>query len=130
MDTEKPYLVSLNTGSARVKDVIEWMQYLGETFGASGALSALGYYERLGWISQRVRRKLVSYLRGLAIDELHNRKYDEPKTLSGMFSSLSGGPFAAHARSLEYVAAIAGDDIEDELLTVMWPASDRQTSAR
>ncbi len=130
MATKKPYLASLDTGSARVEHIIEWMQYLGETFGTAGALSALEYYERLGWVSPQVRRKLVDYLRGLAIDELHDRKYDEPKTISGVLSSLSGGPFAAHARSLEYVATIAGDDIEDELLPVMWPVSDRQTPAR
>lgn len=128
MSAQKPYLVSLNAASVRVEDVIEWMQYLGDTFGAAGALNALEYYERLGWISPRARRELVDYLRGLAIDELHNRKYDEPETFSGVFSSLSGGPFGAHARSLEYIATIAGDDLEDELLPVAWPTGDRQTS--
>lgn len=118
MSTQKPYLASVDADSVRVEDVIEWMQYLGETFGAAGALSALEYYERLGWISPQSHRELVEYLRGLAIDELHNRKYDEPATLSGEFSSLSGGPFGAHARSLEYIACIAGDELQDELLPV------------
>lgn len=127
MSTQKPYLESLNTRPAQVEDILEWMQYLGETFGTAGALNALEYYDRLGWISPQAHADLVNYLRGLAIDELHNRKYDEPETLSGVFSSFSGGPFSAHVRSLEYVATIAGDELEDELLPVTRPAGGGKT---
>lgn len=116
MSPQKPYLDSLDPDAAGVKVVIDWMKYLGETFGTAGALDSLRYYERLGWISPEARDQLVGYLRGLSLDELHNKKYDEPGTLDGPLSSLSGGPFGAHARSLEYVAAIAGDDLEAEAL--------------
>lgn len=116
MSPQKPYLETLSPADDRIEAVIEWMEYLGTTFGTSGALNALEYYERLGWITPQAREGLVDYLRGLGMDELHNKKYDEPGTLEGPLSSLSGTPFGAHARSLEYVAAIAGDDLEAELL--------------
>jgi archaellum component FlaD/FlaE len=116
MSPQKPYLETVDPEPGRVEAVIEWMEYLATTFGTSGALNALEYYERIGWISPQAREGLLDYLRGLGMDELHNKKYDEPGTLEGPLASLSGTPFGAHARSLEYVAAIAGDDLEAELL--------------
>lgn len=116
MSPQKPYLDALDPDATNVKVIIDWMQYLGETFGTAGALDSLRYYERLGWITPEARDQLVGYLRGLSLDELHNKKYDEPGTLEGPLASLSGGPFGAHARSLEYVAAIAQDDLEAEVL--------------
>jgi archaellum component FlaD/FlaE len=116
MSPQKPYLDGLDPDATDVRVVIDWMQYLGETFGTAGALDSLRYYERLGWITPAARDQLVGYLRGLGLEELHNKKYDEPGTLEGPLSALSGSPFGAHARSLEYVAAIAGDDLEAAVL--------------
>lgn len=92
------------------------MQFLGETFGASGALAALRYYEDLGWISGAVRTALVDHLRALSLGEIHTKKYDDPVTVGPPLSAFDGSPFGAHARSLKYVAAIAGDDLEESLL--------------
>jgi archaellum component FlaD/FlaE len=96
--------------------LIGWAKYLGTTFGTAGALCALRYYERLSWISPEARRAVERQIRGLSLEEVHSKKYDEPGLLSGPLASLSGTPFGAHARSLEFVSVLAGDDLEGDLL--------------
>lgn len=113
---EKPYLSGLGNEGGEPDAVVDWARYLGMTFGASGALNALRYYERLDWITAGVRRAMERHLRGLPVATLHNKKYDEPATLSGSLDALSGTAFGAHARSLRYIATIAGDDLEGDLL--------------
>ncbi|WP_435194308.1 FlaD/FlaE family flagellar protein [Natronomonas sp. EA1] len=113
--TTKPYLDSVR-GVADVETVIEWARYLGTTFGTGGALNALRYYQRLNWITPEVRADLERHLGGLSIEEIHTKKYDEPGTLDEPLESLSGTPFGTHARSLSYIAAIAGDDLTSDLL--------------
>jgi archaellum component FlaD/FlaE len=109
----KPYLESVEeTGDVTP---LRWAKYLTETFGTSGALGSLHYYERLGWITPSVTAEMVGYLRGLSVDELHNKKYDDPATLERPLESLTGTPFGAHARSLEFVAEMAGHDLEEQL---------------
>ena len=115
MSASKPYLTSVGSAPWQVASVLEWAEYLGATFGASGALDSLQYYERLGWITGSVRRQMVGYLQGLSVPELHHKKYDEPATLDAPLDALSGSAFGAHARSLEYIAAIAGDNLDEQL---------------
>ncbi|MFC6719379.1 FlaD/FlaE family flagellar protein [Natrialbaceae archaeon GCM10025810] len=112
MSPTKPYLESLDRSAGRIDVTVEWARFLGETFGATGALNCLRYYEDLGWISPRVRTQMVSYLRGLSLGEIHNKRYDEPTTLE----SLSGTLFSAHARSLAYIARICDDDLEEHVM--------------
>lgn len=114
--SEKPYLTDLRAGEQRMGQVVEWARYLGTTFGTSGALNALRYYQRIDWITPEVRREMERHLRGLSFEELHSKKYDEPATLTGSLDALSGTAFGAHARSLRYVATIANDDLEGEML--------------
>lgn len=115
MSASKPYLTSVGSAPWQVSAVLEWAEYLGATFGASGALDCLQYYERMGWIDTSVRRRVVEYLQGLSVSELHHKKYDEPMALDPPLDAISGTPFGAHARSLEYIAAIAGDNLDEEL---------------
>lgn len=91
---------------------IEWARYLGTTFGASGALCALRYYERLDWISPTVREHLEHHLQGLSLAEVHSKKYDTPIRLEGPLATLSGTSFAAHAQSLAFIARLASDDLQ------------------
>jgi archaellum component FlaD/FlaE len=100
----------------QTETLIQWATYLGTTFGTAGALCALRYYERLSWISPAVRRAVEQQLRGLSLEEIHSKKYDEPGLLSGPLASLSGTPFGAHAKSLEFVSVLAGDDLEGDML--------------
>jgi len=116
LHAEKPYLRSLSQGTEGMEATMEWARYLGETFGTSGALNCLRYYERLGWISEDVCRSMTTYIRGLSLQEIHNKKYDEPATLEYPLETLSGTPFGTHARSLKYIASIAGDDLEEHLM--------------
>lgn len=116
MSPTTPYLESLDRSAGRIDVTIQWARFLGETFGATGALNCLRYYEDLGWISPRVRSQMVSYLRGLSLGEIHNKRYDEPTTLEYPLESLSGTLFSAHARSLAYIARIRGDDLEEHVM--------------
>ncbi len=116
MSVEKPYLESLEQSAGRTDATIQWARFLGETFGTTGALNCLRYYENLGWISPLVRDQMVSYLRGLSLDEIHNKRYDEPTTLEYPLESLSGTLFSAHAQSLEYIAEIGGVDLEEHVM--------------
>jgi len=114
-DATRPYLRD-PVEFDRAGTLIAWVKYLGTTFGTAGALCSLHYYERLGWITPAVRRSAERQLRGLSLDEIHSKKYDEPGLLSGPLEPLSGTPFGAHAKSLEFVAELAGEDLEAHTL--------------
>ena len=116
MHQPKPYLESLEQAPGRTDATIQWARYLGETFGTTGALNCLRYYEDLEWISPLVRKQMVSYLRGLSLGEVHNKRYDEPASLEYPLESLSGTLFGAHAQSLEFIAEIGGDDLEEHVM--------------
>jgi len=112
---ERPYLDD-QVQFTQTDTLIQWAKYLGTTFGTGGALCALRYYERLNWITESARRDVERQIEGLSLEELHSKKYDEPGMLSGPLSGLSGTPFGAHAKSLEFIARIAGDDLEADML--------------
>lgn len=114
----KPYLRQVGNDPRQATAALELVEYLGATFGASGAVDALYYYERLGWVDAEARRQLTSYLRGLSVEELHHKKYDDPATLEEPLDSLCSTPFAVHAKSLRFIARIAGDDLEERLALV------------
>jgi len=116
MSTSSPHLDRLDASPDRMATALQWARYLGETFGTSGALNALRYYERLGWISPHVLDRMTDYVRGLSLNETHTKKYDEPVTLEPPLDSLSGTAFGAHARSLRFVAEIAGEDIGEQMV--------------
>jgi archaellum component FlaD/FlaE len=112
----KPYLEQLPAAADETTLSLRWSHYLGDTFGASGALAALRYYEQVGWISRQVRSRMADHLQGLSMEEIHTKKYEEPVTLDAPLDGLNGSPFAAHAKSLAYIAALAGDDLSEALL--------------
>ncbi|MFT4948940.1 MAG: archaellum component FlaD/FlaE [Natronomonas sp.] len=114
-DHARPYLDS-PVDTDRAETLIRWARYLGTTFGTSGALCALRYYERLGWLTPAARAEVEQQLQGLSLEEIHSKKYDEPGHLTGPLASLSGTPFGAHAKSLEFVADLADADLEGDLL--------------
>jgi archaellum component FlaD/FlaE len=95
----------------QIDAALRWARYLANTFGTGGALCSLRYYERIGWIDEAARRSVERQLRGLSTEELHSKKYDDPGCFDGPLSALSGTPFGSHARSLEFVATLADDDI-------------------
>lgn len=116
MGTAKPYLTTLDYSPDGVQATLQWVAYLGDTFGANAALNCLQYYERIGWIGPTVFRQMTTYLRGLSMEELHNKKYDEPVHVEDPFEELRGSAFSPHIRSLQYIADIAGDDLEEHVM--------------
>jgi archaellum component FlaD/FlaE len=116
--TSKPYVEAINHSPETTQTALDWAKYLGETFGTSGALSSLRYYERMGWITPAVRRRVTDYLKGLSLGEINNKKYNDPEVLSDPLDSLSGTPFSAHARSLAFVAELAGHDLGERLVLI------------
>lgn len=116
MSDGMPYLETVERSVDRTDVTVQWARFLGETFGTAGALNCLRYYEDIGWISPLVRDQLTAYLRGLSLDEIHTKRFDEPAALDHPLESLSGTLFSAHARSLEYIATISGDDIEEHVM--------------
>jgi archaellum component FlaD/FlaE len=111
----RPYLEG-PIDADRTETLLQWVKYLGTTFGTGGALCALRYYERLSWVSPAARYDVEQYLQGLSSEEIHSKKYDEPGHLDGPLAGLSGTPFGAHAKSLEFIADLAGDDLEGDML--------------
>ena len=71
----RPYLESLISVN-ETEILLQWVKYLGTTFGTGGALCALRYYEQLSWISPEVRSDIEQYLQGLSLEEIHSKKYD------------------------------------------------------
>lgn len=109
-----PHLDSLDGTAAEQVTAMAWARYLGNEFGSSGAIRALRFYKDAGWISNEVYRKMVDYVRGLSVDELSNEENGDDTSID----ALTETPYEGHARSLEYVAAIAGDSIERDLTTL------------
>lgn len=116
MATRKPYLRAEHINNGDTDTLVEWMEYLSDTFGTGGALYALNYYEQMGWISAQSRHMLTDHLRGLSTAELHNKKYDEPGTFDGVLAVFSGTAFGVHAKSLLLLAEIADDDLNEQVL--------------
>lgn len=109
-----PHLASLDGTAAEQVTAMAWARYLGNEFGSSGAIRALRFYKDAGWISESVYRTMVDYVRGLSVDELSEDALSDETSID----SLTDTPYEGHARSLEYVAAIAGDSIERDLTTL------------
>lgn len=112
-----PYLSSLSGDAAERVTIMKWARYLGATFGTTGALRALRYYRDVNWISDSVRRTMTEYVRGLPIEDL-DRQEDTDPSLTDALSSLEGTHFEEHAKSLEFIAAIADDNIEHSLASL------------
>lgn len=113
MTDTAPYLETLDRSTDRTDVTIEWVRYLTDRFGTTGALNCLRYYEELGWIGPRAREQLVSYVRGVSGDGDRTPPTDD---LASPIDSLEGSVFAAHARSLAYVARINGESLADDVL--------------
>ncbi|AGB38102.1 FlaD/FlaE family flagellar protein [Natronococcus occultus] len=113
MADSTPYLETLDPSADRTDATIRWMRFLTDRFGTTGALNCLRYYEDVGWIGPRARERLVSYVRGMSREP---GEADASPTLEESVDSLEGTVFAAHARSLAYIARIDGESLADEAL--------------
>jgi len=113
--TKKPYLSHIGNSPDETAATIDFVQYLGRSFGASGALNSLRYYRDLNWISDPAFKTLKDHLQGLSVDELgSDTKVENPSHID----EVADTSFGVHAESLRYIAAIAGDDFEAESVNV------------
>lgn len=87
----KPYLDRLPDAYSAQLEVFEWLETMLESGGKEATLSALEYYESIGWLSERSREELEDIAAGLPAE-----------TAAG--ASLC---IADHRESLLYVARLA-----------------------
>jgi len=59
---------------------------------------------------------MTSYLRGLSLGEIHNKRYDEPTTLEYPLESPERDALQRPRQTLEYIAKIRGDDLEEHVM--------------
>ncbi|WP_117594548.1 FlaD/FlaE family flagellar protein [Haloprofundus halophilus] len=116
----KPYLGTVPRDAAENVTAMEWARYLGREFGPTGAINALAYYRDVDWISERARRMMIRHVRGLSLEEL-DRVSDDPVEIDSALGSLEESPFERHAKSLEYIAKMAGTDVETDLVSLRHP---------
>jgi len=93
-DLSKPYLDRLPDAYTAQLEVFEWLEGLLTAAGHDGTLSALEYYESIGWLSERSREELEDVASGLSAPA------PEPAAQSLDIDD--------HRESLLYVARLAG----------------------
>lgn len=113
--SKKPYLSCIGNKPDETAATIEFVRYLGRSFGASGALNSLRYYRDLGWISEDAFEDLKDHVQGLSVEELgDNTTVEDPADIDEVAET----SFGVHAESLRYISEIAGDDFEAESVNV------------
>jgi flagellar protein FlaC len=106
----RPYLERVPEGYAAELVLLDWARHLVDEGDAAGAVDAFRHYERLGWISEPVRRRLATLATELC---------EEPAaTAPGELGT------AHHQRSLEYVSRLAGAPVTGGLLRERGNGSD------
>jgi archaellum component FlaD/FlaE len=93
-DVSKPYLDRLPDAYTAQLEVFEWLEGLLTAAGHDGTLSALEYYESIGWLSERSRAELEDVASGLSA--------------SAPESAAPSLDIDDHRESLLYIARLAG----------------------
>ena len=121
------YLATVDDSERTRVLLLNWAEYLVHTASVDGALRALTYYENIGWISAEVLEKMTEYVSDMAEDE--DLDGDDLRPNGEIMDQLEGTPFELHAGSLQYIANLAEEDIEDEILA-LYTAEDRIENRR
>ena len=98
----KPYLTALPEGYVGDLIVIEWLESLVEESDPTDAARAVGYYERVEWISPDVADRLRDFLTGFG--PIDANKVDDPGTEILTLDH--------HVRSLQYIRQLNGASAE------------------
>ena len=107
---DPPYLATQPSRSDAELVTIEWLDFLVDAVGISGAAQTLAYYESIGWISAPVETYLQSMLNGFGDDS-------RPATeLAADPDPRSVLETDEHKRSLQYIAWIATPEQAPDLL--------------
>ena len=131
----KPYLniADLNRGDPeREMTLLEWLDYLSSEYNMEELLGVLSYYVDLGWISEEVRSKLISYIRGfetkkknksLSEIQMGDKEYDLGNENDGEESSNKEMDRQAnlkeHMKSLLFIFRILKDKVPKKILEQM-----------
>lgn len=98
---DPPYLATQPSRSDAELVTIEWLDFLVDAVGISGAAQTLAYYESIGWISAPVETYLQSMLNGFGDDSKPATELAaDPEPRSVLETD-------EHKRSLQYIAWIA-----------------------
>ncbi|SFS65121.1 FlaD/FlaE family flagellar protein [Halostagnicola kamekurae] len=112
---DPPYLATQPSRNDAELMTIEWLDFLVETVGVSGAAQTLAYYESVGWISAPVETYLQSMLNGFGDDSQPATELaTDPEPRSVLETD-------EHKRSLQYIAWIATPEQAPELLVDSTP---------
>ncbi|MFW5924218.1 MAG: FlaD/FlaE family flagellar protein [archaeon] len=101
-DGEGPYLERPPDGYLADVVLLEWLDFLVDSYDARTAVRAVNYYERIGWIGEPMRDHCVEMIVGITDAEYVYR--DEFGT-----TDIS---MADHRKSLGYVEELAGGRLE------------------
>lgn len=101
-DGDGPYLERPPDGYLSDVVMLEWLDFLVDTYDARNAVRAINYYERIGWIGEPMRKHCVEMVMGITDADYVYR--DEFGT-----TDIS---MADHRRSLGYVEELAGGRLE------------------
>ncbi|WP_170964399.1 FlaD/FlaE family flagellar protein [Natronomonas salsuginis] len=88
----KPYLDRLPDAYTAQLEIFEWLEWMLAATGHDGTLTALAYYESIGWLSERSREALEDVVAGLSAPQA-----------TGQTLSIDD-----HRESLVHVARLAG----------------------
>ncbi|MXV61803.1 flagella protein [Natronorubrum sp. JWXQ-INN-674] len=112
---DPPYLVRHPSRNDAEIATLEWMDFLVETGGVSGAAQTVAYYESVGWISPGIETYLQSMLNGFG-DESAESDTDRDRDADADPEPRSVLSKAEHKRSLQYIARIATPEREPSIL--------------
>ena len=90
-------LESLNNGSKNSIVLLNWVEFLMEKVGRNNLVDVLDYYIDIGWISEKVSNKIISYASGIDY-------YDEKPTWKLMPQD--------HTKSLMFIEQLRGKKID------------------
>jgi archaellum component FlaD/FlaE len=72
-EVSRPYLDRLPDAYSAQLEVFEWLDGLLSTAGHDGTISALEYYESIGWLSEESREELEEVAAGLSVPDAAGR---------------------------------------------------------
>jgi archaellum component FlaD/FlaE len=117
MTDSTPFLDTDGTAEHERVLMLRWGEYLIDRLGTVGALEALLWYGSNGYISDRVASQMTEYIADMEPEQVS----ETPDPSGELVTRLEDGVFAVHAGSLEFIAKIAGDDLDVELLALASP---------
>ena len=68
-ETKGLYLADIRNDPVSIMILLKWIEFMLKKVGFRGMVDLLIYYENIGWISEKVRNKVLKYAREMRINE-------------------------------------------------------------